>query len=403
MCIKEGKSCHLARSDMRSAFRQLGMLIRCWPYLILKATSPLDNKVYYFVDKCLPFGSAISCAHFQRFSNAIAYLVKCKTGKPLVNYLDDYLFIQFIKSLCNDQVKVFLNICEQINFPVSMEKTFWGTQLLTFLGLLIDTVNQTVSLPIEKIYKAQLLIKSILGKKKVTLLKLQQICGFLNFLCRCIVPGRAFMRRLYAVTAGKDHLKPHHHLRVSSEMKADLLMWSQFIQQPQIYCRPFLDFSKDVQADQLDFTTNASGKIGFGAVLGTKFMHGLWDKVFLEDKQPSIEYLELYALVAACLAWTHNYPNCRIIMFCDNQSVVAMVNNSTSTCRQCMVLIRILTLHCLKINTRIFVKYIDTKSNFKADMLSRGLVNKYKLLYPHDDQPTMVPSVLYPINKLWLK
>ena len=94
LCIQAGQLCSLAHSDMRSAFHQLGILCNHWRYLGMKAYSPFNGKFYYFVDKCLPFGSSISCSHFQRFSNAIAHLVQFRTKKPLINYLDDYLFIQ---------------------------------------------------------------------------------------------------------------------------------------------------------------------------------------------------------------------------------------------------------------------------------------------------------------------
>ena len=204
MCLKQGKSCKVAKSDMHSAFRNLGIKKLDWKYLVMKATSPLDGKTYYFVDKCLPFGASISCSHFQRFSNAVKHIVQWKTKQDLLNYLDDFLFAALYTLLCNRQVDLFLEICKLINFPVSMEKTFWATTNLTFLGLLIDTVKQTVSIPVEKISKALSLIQEILAKKskKVTLAQLQKICGFLNFLGKCVIPGRAFTRRLYAYTSG---------------------------------------------------------------------------------------------------------------------------------------------------------------------------------------------------------
>ena len=75
LCLRAGKSCKISKSDMRSAFRNLGMKKSHWRFLVMKAQSPLDEKIYYFIDKCLPFGSSISCAHFQAFSNAIAHIV----------------------------------------------------------------------------------------------------------------------------------------------------------------------------------------------------------------------------------------------------------------------------------------------------------------------------------------
>ena len=58
------------KTDLKLAFRILGLHPGVWWLLIMKAENPVDQKVYYFVDKCLPFGSSISCSHFQRFSNA---------------------------------------------------------------------------------------------------------------------------------------------------------------------------------------------------------------------------------------------------------------------------------------------------------------------------------------------
>ena len=212
MCIRAGVSCRISKSDMKSAFRNLGILRSHWRFLVMMAESPFDKKVYYFVGKCLPFGAAISCSHFQWFSNAMSHLVKFHTKKENVNYLDNFLFAALLKFACDFQMQTFLDICKDISFPVSMEKTFWGTTCLTFLGLLIDTVSQTVSIPKEKIERAQQLIAKILTKRKVTLKDLQKLCGFLNFLCKCIVPGRAFTRRLYAYTSGE--LKLHHHMPI---------------------------------------------------------------------------------------------------------------------------------------------------------------------------------------------
>ena len=142
LCIKEGRLYYIAKSDMKSALRNMGIQKKDWKYLVMKAKSPLDGKIYYFVDKCLPFGAYISCPHFQRFSNAVKHLVQWRTSRKVVNYLDDFLFAALLKLICNNQVKIFLEICDKIRFPVSLEKTFWGNTKMTFLGMLIDTVNQ---------------------------------------------------------------------------------------------------------------------------------------------------------------------------------------------------------------------------------------------------------------------
>ena len=94
----------------------------------MKARSLLDGLWYYFVDKCLAFGASISCSHFQKFSDAIAHVIRHKTGKDLVNYLDDYLFVALLALICNNQMRTFLQVCDFNNFPVSLKRHFGDPQ-----------------------------------------------------------------------------------------------------------------------------------------------------------------------------------------------------------------------------------------------------------------------------------
>ena len=191
LCVGSGVGCHIAKSDMFMAFRNVPLSKKAWKALVLKAEHSVTGKVWFFFDKCLPFGSSVSCKIFQDFSNSVAFLVQHCMQHPLVNYLDNYFFTALLKAICDSQVQAFLDICHTIGFPVSLEKTYWGTTCLVFLGLLIDTVKQAVCIPTDKVEKAINLIEFFLNKvnKKVTVLQVQKLCGSLNFLCKCVVPG----------------------------------------------------------------------------------------------------------------------------------------------------------------------------------------------------------------------
>ena len=186
-CLELGIGCKLSKLDMKSAFRILCMRPDQFWLLVLKAKSPIDGKTYYFIDKCLPFGSSISCAHFQRFLDAVAHLVRHRLGLPQkakipVNYLDDFLFTALTKALCDGQLDTFLAICAEINFPVSMDKTFWSTSIIVFLGLLIDAERQIVAIPVDKVERATHLIQDILARRTTTVKSLQRLTGYPNFL-----------------------------------------------------------------------------------------------------------------------------------------------------------------------------------------------------------------------------
>ena len=300
-------------------------------------------------------------------------------------------------------MKVFLAVCADINFPVAIEKTFWGSNRLTFLGMLLDTWEQVIGLPVDKIEKAILLVRSFVSRKKATVLEFQKLCGYLNFLCRAVVPGRVFARRLYSKVSSK--LKPHHHISITRKNKLDLLVWEQFLIQPDIFSRPFQDCF-ELNAEILDMASDASGnyRLGMGAFCGDAWSFTQWDYQFMTRNNPSIEYLELYAVLVGVLNWLHRWKNCRIMLFCDNESVVEMINSTSSRCRNCMVLLRILVLEGLICNMRIFAKHIRTHLNGKADALSRLDFKRFLKLggASMDKNPTPIPDCLWPMDKLWL-
>ena len=403
MCIKAGINCNLGKSDMSAAFRHMPLKVCDYKYLIMKAQHPVSLKYYYFIDKCLPFGSSVSCLHFQAISDAIAYVVAFRNhNKDPLNYLDDFLFVALMKYCCDEQIRNFLQVCEEINFPVAMDKTFWGTPVLIFLGLLLDAERQLVCVPAEKIAKAMEMINYFTDRKnkKVTVHQLQQLCGYLNFLCRCIIPGRAFMTRLYSHFTGLSKLKPYHHLRIKEESRLDLMVWKQFLSTPQAFCRPFMD-AAEIDAETRQMYSDASGKIGMGAICYSSRMYTAWPEDFLKEK-PTIEYLELYALVAGVLRWGHRFKNRRVRLFCDNMGVVHMVNNNSAHGKNCMILIRTLVLESLKQNVRIFAKYINTKANGIPDSLSRLDLDRFRKLSPHmEDNPVQIPNEIWPVRKVW--
>ena len=408
LCAMAGRSCSCAKSDMSCAFRHVPLKEDCWHILVLKAEHPVTGKVFYFVDKCLPFGASISCKIFQDFSDSVAFIVKFKSGKDLVNYLDDYFFAALMKEACNEQVVIFLRICKDIQFPVSLEKTQWASTLIIFLGLLLNTERQLICIPAEKIAKALEMIEYFLTKKskKVTVLETQKLCGFLNFLCKCIVPGRAFTRRLYAINQGKK-LKAHHHVKIKEEHKLDLMVWKRFLNQPTAFCREFMQENIE-SAEEIDMYSDASGNFfkGVGAYFKESWTFQQWNYTFMAKYKPSIQYLELFGVTVAVLLWIHKLKNRRICLFCDNEAVCNMINNNSANCKNCMILIRIIALHSMMHNVRVFAKWVSTKNNGKADALSRLDFERFWDLDKNntmEENPTKVPQEIWPLEKIWIK
>ena len=216
------------------------------------------------------------------------------------------------------------------------------------------------------------MLQSMLHRKKATVKELQSLAGFLNFLNHAITPGHTFTRRMYSKFSGlvdangnkiqHSTLKPHRHVRLDGEFKVDCLVWTKFLESSERgICRPFVDVNSWTSVETLDFYTDAAkGKLlGADGVFGSRWFFLKWENKFIETEDPSIEYLELYGFCVAVYIWTpHLLRNRRIVIFCDNQAVVNMVNNTAAKCMNCMVLIRLLVLRCLQFNVRIFCRWV---------------------------------------------
>lgn len=299
-----------------------------------------------------------------------------------------------------------MHICKQVNLPLSEEKTCFACQLIVFLGLLIDTVNQTISLPQDKLERGRRELDIVLRAKKVTAHQIQKLTGLLNFFCRAIVPGRAFTRRLYAKAKG---LERHHHVRVDGEMRADCKIWYTFLNMSEAVCHPFLDFSQVFHADQIEFFTDGAlneERIGVGGCYGDSWYAGqlsLCDYSDL-DQAITIQMVEMYGVLLGLSLWIDRLTNRWVVLFCDNKAVVHMLNKSTSSCRVCMIMLRLITLWSMKFNTRIFCTHLKSEDNTKADLLSRNKIQEF-LWFAGDSvqkEREKLNDALWPFKREWL-
>ena len=418
--MKEFPNCRdlwLSLSDLKSAFRIVPTRPEGWYLTIMMAENPQTNEKMFLIDKNLPFGSSISCSHFQRFSNCLAHLLMyaldMRRTPAITNYLDDFLFIAETEVRCNYILRTFISLCSVLGVPVAQEKTVEASTQIVFLGILIDGHNKVLGISWEKRSKALHLINSFLDKKKATVKQIQSLSGTLNFLNKAIFPGRAFTRRMYSKLSGKlTSLKQHHHVNLDGEFRQDCLVWQKFLQEGEFYstcCRPLVDLNKKLLAKDIGFFTDATAnpKLGAGGFMASgKWFFLQWDEKFMVREKPSIGYLELYAVCVGLFMWSDDKElrNARLLINCDNKSAVDMINSTTSKCGNCMTLIRMLTLLSLKCNLRVFAQHVKGVNNEISDSLSRLEFTRFARLTKEmkmDKTPSSLPNELWPMNKIW--
>ena len=141
---------------------------------------------------------------FQRIRNSITrYLAR--QGYTAKSCLDDFLLIQATKDRCQEEYHLLLQVLGKhlllqvlgkLGFQINCETLFPPTQRLTFLGVNIDSVQETLSLPVNKLEILQVELCNWQAKRKATKRELQQLIGKLNWVARVVKGGRTFLCRL---------------------------------------------------------------------------------------------------------------------------------------------------------------------------------------------------------------
>ena len=303
--------------------------------------------------------------------------------------IDDFFFIAPAGSnKCLQDVKNFEQLCKRIGVSIKTAKTIYPTASLTIYGIEVDSVLMEARLPQDKLINLRAILSQTRSKQKIKLKDLQSLIGHLNFACNVVTPGRAFLRRLIDLTCKVNH--NNHFIRLNCEARADIQAWFTFIDK---FSGKSIFLADAWQSsEKLSLYTDASGALGYAAVLGSHWFVGEWTE---SHKSYQIAIKELFPIVLALEVWSTKLKNHKILFFSDNKAVVDIINKQSSKDKILMRLIRRLVLCALKFNILFRAKHIAGTHNVLADRLSRFQFQEAKLQAPWlHPTPTTIPSDL---------
>ena len=387
---KFGKGCLLAKADIEDAFRIVPIQPADYNLLGFK----VNEKFYY--DKALPMGCSTSCQTFEKLSCAVQWILLHHFKiAGMSHILDDFIFIGPPDSnLCDYGLQCFMTLAEDINIPVKHAKTVFPCNCCAVHGVEIDTVKFELRLPADKLEKINKMLSGMYKRRTVTLKELQSLLGLLSFACTAIVPGRAFLRRLYQLTCGVK--KSYHHVTLNSEARADLAAWQVFLKN--YNGRQLFLNEQWVNSDSIKLYTDAASSKGFAGIFRSKWVAGNWHKPF---SSADITLLELYPIMVSLEIWGEMLSNHCVILFTDNAALVYVINNQTCKCKKVMKLVRQLVITCMKFNIAVKAKHIAGKNNVVADRLSRFEFQEARVHAPWlEPKMTYLPDHLHTRN--WL-
>ena len=385
LLMSAGPGSLLCKLDIKHAYRLLPVRPDQWHHLCYQWEGN------YYVDLVLPFGLRSSGAIFNKFASLVRWIIINHYHIPkIVNYSDDF-FAVLAKDF--DLAKIQLDTIKQafhdLDIPLALDKIEGPSTLLIYLGIIINSLRMTIEVPDEKLSEATANLKKWYCQRTCTKRQLKSLIGKLGHICKVVRPGRMFLRRLIDLSTSVKRM--HHHITLNTDARADITWWMEFL--PQWTAISMIPQTLATRSTDLRLFSDASD-IGFGATYGKAWIRGSWNQPVEEI---SINYRELYAIVAAAFTWGHQWKGKRIIFVTDNKPITKIWDKGTSPSPHIMSLIRPLYLFAACTGFSISFKHIFGIHNSAADALSRFQMDRFQAAMPHADTfPTAIPRTAPP-------
>ena len=173
---------------------------------------------------------------FNLFAETFHWILPNELAKDhfpaeIIHYLDDFLIILPSDQNPETYCSKFARICSLVGLSIKQAKSEEG-MVVSFGGIELDTKNMAIRLPISKLAKARMIVESAVSLTSVSLLDLQRITGYLNFVTVVVTLGRAFLRRLYnreLYFPFKEGRGRQSRLRISKQAQLDLKWWNSLL------------------------------------------------------------------------------------------------------------------------------------------------------------------------------
>ena len=368
-----GQNYYIAKVDLANAYRVVRIHPSNYDVTGLKWTFTNDSLPTYMVDTRLPFGARRSPEIFNELTQAVRRIM-AQRGSQVVAYLDDFLIVGESKRDCANSMNDLMCVLLSLGFRINYNKVEGPVKRLTFLGIVLNTEDMTMSLPQERLDDLDHTLKSVLYKSKVTKKGLQSLAGKLSWATQCVYGGRFHLRRLFEKISSLR--RPWHRTRITNEMKSDILWWLSFM-------HSFNGNTKMVdncpaEPVCIDACSEAAGAYYNGECLYTR-----WKSVMPWADSLHINFKEVLALEPAVHQWAPYWCNKKVFVHCDNQAAVSIINKGS--CNNSVVMNSLRTVFWLSVmyNFRLKAVYYTGRFNKIADSVSRlhepgGLSRLYK-------------------------
>ena len=354
------QGCFFAKVDLKHAYRSVRLSKLSQD--VTGLSWEIKGEKVFMKDTRLPFGASLSPGIFHRLSQAVKRVMARKGFDPIIVYLDDFLIIADSETVCAQALATLIQLLRKLGFCIHWGKVIDPTQKITFLGVELNSIDMTLSLPPEKIQVFRQELQSFLNRKRASKMQLQSLAGRLSWAASVVKGGRVFLRRIFNKIAMLRH--GSHRAQLSAETRQDIRWWYQFIQM--FNGRSSLLDSRPIECVFTDAPNEGAG----GSFQGDWFYFN-WALDWPEAKTFHINEKEVVAVTIAAYCWAPLWRNKKVIIYSDNSVTVSALNKGS--CRNATIMKCLRSLFWLSAiyNFHLTSRFIPGISNEVADSASR--------------------------------
>lgn len=295
----------------------------------------------------------------SRLTDFFRYLAR-RQGYVTFAYVDDVIGCER-KDVATAGYKFLIDILQDLNFPVSHKKLVAPTTRASCLGIIIDTQDQTVSIPEDKANEIIKKCDRIFSKKKVTKRDFQSLLGSLMFVHKCVKSSRIFTNRLFDALRNAQT----DWIYINKDIKRDLTWFKKFI--PVFYGTASYVHPSPRLAHTLAIDASLHR---VGGVWGSRVYSAVIPNC-MKTESYNICHFEMINIMIALKLWYKDWAKHHIQFFVDNEAVVQIMNSGKTKDKLLAMFARNIWFITSTFDITISVRHIPGRKNNIADLLSR--------------------------------
>ena len=277
--------------------------------------------------------------------------------------LDDFIEVSS-PSEANSSFNDLGSLLKELGLEENLPKAKPPTTRLVVLGILVDTVDMTLSVDPARMVEIQDLLHSWVKQETCTKKELQSFLGKLCFVIKCVRQSRVFINRIVRLLREVSHSRDS--IVLDDEFRKDVHWWIRFMVQ---YNGVSIIHESWWNAPDVVFTTDST-LVGCGGLTDVEYFHTKFP-IHILALGLDINALEILGALVSVRLWGSSYAGQNILIYCDNLQAVTAINSGKTRHEYVGLVVRNLWLEAASFGFHLRAVHLPGVDNRLADSLSR--------------------------------